>query len=314
MSSMKAVRIHNYGAADQLILEDAPRPTPAEGELLIRVHATAANPFDCAARAGYMSGWYPYSFPLTLGLDVSGVVEEVGDGVEGFAAGEEVWARANPASNGAYAEYVVVAASEVAAKPPSLDHLQAASIPHAGLTAWRMLIDAANVGEGHTVLIHAAAGGVGSLAVQLAKWRGARVIGTASAHNLEFVRELGADQVADYNLTPFEEVVQDVDIVLDTVGGQTQERSWKVLKPGGILLSIVQAPSQETADAHGVRQQFVGAFPPAGGVLRELAALVASGHLRPVVSTVLGLHETPKAHQMLEGRHVRGKLVLRVAD
>jgi NADPH:quinone reductase-like Zn-dependent oxidoreductase len=282
--------------------------------VLIRVYATTVNPFDCAARAGYVSSWYPYSFPLILGLDVSGVVKEVGPGVSDFAPGDEVWARTNPASNGAYAEYVAVAASEVAARPRSLDHLQAAALPHVGLTAWRMLMDAAHVSEGHTVLIHGAAGGVGSFAVQLAKWRGARVIGTASAHNLDLLRELGADEVVDYNSIPFEEVVHDADIVLDTVGGETQERSWRVLKPGGILLSIVQAPSQETADAHNARQQFVVAFPPAGGVLKEIASLVESGHIRPVVSSVLGLQDIRQAHQAVEGRHTRGKLVLKVAD
>jgi NADPH:quinone reductase-like Zn-dependent oxidoreductase len=154
---MKAVRIHNYGGVDQLAIEDVPRPIPAEAELLIRVHATAANPFDCAARAGYVSGYYPYTFPLVLGLDVSSVVEEVGLGVEEFAPGDEVWARANPAHNGAYAEYIAVVASEAAPKPPSLDHLQAAILPHVGLTAWRTLIDAANLSEGRTVLIHGAA-------------------------------------------------------------------------------------------------------------------------------------------------------------
>ena len=245
MSSMKAVRIHTYGSSDQLILEDAPRPTAGEGEVVIRIHATTVNPFDCAARAGYLSGWYPYSFPMILGLDVSGVIEEVGAGVTSFTPGDAVYARTDPALSGAYAEYVAVKASEVAAKPPSLDHLQAAALPHVGLTAWRMLMDAANIAAGQTVLIHAAAGGVGSMAVQLAKSRQAKVIGTASGNNQDFLRELGVDEAIDYSSTRFEDVVNNVDVVLDNVGGETQERSWKVLKTGGILLSIVQPPSEE---------------------------------------------------------------------
>lgn len=313
MTSMKAVRIHAYGDASALTYEDAPRPTAGEGELLIRVHATTANPFDCAARAGYVTGWYAYTFPLILGLDVSGVVEAVGAGVTDFAPGDDVYARADPARNGAYAEYIAVAASEVAAKPASLDHVQAAALPHVGLTAWRMLIDAANVAPGQTVLIHGAAGGVGSVAVQLAKWRGAKVIGTASAHNLDFLRELGVDEAIDYTTTPFEEVVGGVDVVLDTIGGDTQERSWGVLKPGGVLLSIVQPPSEETAAAHGVRQQFVGGFPPAGGPLKEIASLVESGHVKPIVSSILTLQDIQEATAMIEGKHVRGKVVLKVA-
>jgi NADPH:quinone reductase-like Zn-dependent oxidoreductase len=310
---MKAVRIHTYGDASVLTYEDAPCPTVADGELLIRVHATTVNPFDCAARAGYMSGWYAYTLPHILGLDVSGVVEAVGEGVTGFTVGDEVIARPDPARCGAYAEYVAVAASEAAAKPASLDHIQAAALPHAGLTAWRALIDAANVTAGQTVLIHGAAGGVGTVAVQLAKWRGAKVVGTASGNNLDFLRELGVDEAIDYTTTAFEEVVRDVDVVLDTIGGDTQERSWAVLKPGGLLLSLVQPPAEETAAAHGVRQQMVVAYPPAGGALSEMAALVESGHIKPIVATVLALSEIQEAHAMVEGKHVRGKVVLKVA-
>lgn len=314
MTFMKAVRLHAYGDAGVLTYEDTPRPTAGAGEVLIRVYATTVNPFDCAARAGYMSGWYPYTFPLILGLDVSGVVEEVGKGVTNFAPGDAVYARADPAHNGAYAEYITVAAAEVAAKPPALDHLQAAALPHVGLTAWRALIDTANLAPGQTVLIHAAAGGVGSLAVQLAKWRGAKVVGTASGPNLDFLRELGVDEAIDYTTTPFEAVVQDVDVVLDTVGGDTQARSWSVLKRGGLLLSLVQNPSQDTATAHGVRQQMVVAFPPAGDVLSEIATLVKTGHVKPIVSSILTLPEIQKAHALVEGKHTRGKVVLKVAN
>lgn len=313
MSAMKAVRIHNYGDASVLSYENAPQPTAAAGELLIRMVATTANPFDYAARAGYLTGWYAFTFPMTLGLDVSGIVETVGEGVMDFAPGDAVFARADPAKNGAYAEFIALPASEVAPKPASLDHFQAAALPHVGFTAWYALIETGGLAAGQTVLIHGAAGGVGSLAVQLAKWRGATVIGTASAHNLDFLRELGVDEAIDYNVTPFESVVREVDLVLDTVGGDTQARSWGVLKPGGMLISVVQPPSEETAAAHSVRQAFVTAVPPAGETLRILAALVDSGDIKPVVSSVLPLADIQQAHALGEGRHVRGKIVLKVS-
>lgn len=314
MASMNAVRIHVYGDSSVLNYEEAPRPSAGEDEVLIRVYATTVNPFDCAARAGYVTGWYPYTFPLILGLDVSGVVEEVGAGVTNFAPGDEVYARADPARNGAYAEYIAINASDVASKPASLDHLEAASLPHVSVTAWRALIEAANVASGQTVLIHGAAGGVGTLAVQLAKWRGATVLGTASGNNLDLLHELGVDKAINYTTTPFEEVARDVDVVLDTMGGDTQARSWKTLKPGGLLLSLVEAPSQDTADELGVRQQFVGGYPPAGEILSEIASLVHSGHVKPIVSSTLALRDIQKAHALSESRHTRGKLVLKVIE
>jgi NADPH:quinone reductase-like Zn-dependent oxidoreductase len=311
---MKAVRIHTYGPSNLFMLEDVPQPEPGEGEVLIRNYATTVNPFDCAVRAGYLTGYYPYEFPLILGLDVSGVVEAVGAGVKEYSPGDEVWARADPARNGAYAEFISVPVTEVATKPKTLDFVQAAALPHVGLTAWRALVDAANLSAGQTVLIHAAAGGVGSFAVQLAKARGARVIGTASGQNQDFLKELGVDQAIDYTVTQFEDAVHDVDVVLDCVGGDTLERSWGVLKPGGILLSVVQPPSPDTAATYGVRQQFVGGFPPAGPVLEQIAALVDSGQIKPIVAAVHPLHDTANAHNLVEARHTRGKHVLQVVS
>ena len=310
---MKAVRIHAYGGPDVLSYEDAPRPTPADGEVLIRVHATTVNPFDCSVRAGYMSAYFNYNLPLVLGTDVSGVVEEVGPGVTNFSSGDEVYARAGVYRDGANAEFVVAGASDVAAKPRSQDHICSAALPHAVLTAWQALVVAAGVAPGQTVLIHAAAGGVGHLAVQLAKLRDARVIGTASV-NLDLLQELAVDEAIDYSTTAFEEVVHDVDVVLDLVGGETQQRSWSVLKPGGILISTVEAPSEEMAAAHGVRQHFVFSTPPIGETLTEVAALVDAGQIRPVVSTVLPLEEIRTAHEQIEGKHTRGKIVLTVAE
>jgi len=312
MTTMKAVRIHTYGGPDVLAYEDAPRPTAGDGEVLIRVYATTVNPFDCAVRAGYMDGYFHYNLPLVLGTDVSGVIEAVGAGVTAFSPGDAVYARAGVFRDGANAEYVVAFASEVAAKPPSLDHLHAAALPHATLTAWQALIEMAQLSAGQTVLIHGAAGGVGHIAVQLAHWRGAKVIGTAST-NLDVLRELKVEEAIDYTKTPFESVARDVDVVLDTVGGDVQARSYAVLKPGGLLLSTIQPPSEETAQAHGVRAQYVNASPPVGKTLTEVAGLVASGHIKPMVSAVLPLSETRRAHEMIEGKHTRGKIVLQVA-
>jgi NADPH:quinone reductase-like Zn-dependent oxidoreductase len=314
MTSMKAVRIHSYGGTEVLRYEESSVPATGKDEVLIRVHASAVNPFDCAVRAGYVTAWYNYPFPLVPGLDISGVVADIGADVKTFASGDAVYARADLGRLGAYAEYVVVNATEVAAKPKSLDYTQAAAIPHVALTAWRALIDAASLAKGQRVLIHGAAGGVGSIAVQLAKWRGAEVIGTASRNNLDFLRELGVDQVIDYASSRFEDTVKNVDAVLDTVGGETQERTWSVLKPGGILLSVVQPPSEETAAARGVRQQLVGAYPPAAPVLAEIATLVESGKVKPVISTILPLQEIQRAHAQSETRHTRGKIVLQVMN
>lgn len=310
---MKAVRINGYGSTDVLTYEDAPQPITGEQEVLIKVHATSVNPFDCAARAGYLAGWYQYSFPHVLGLDVSGEVVQVGSAVTGFAVGDAVWARADPARNGAYAQFIAVSASEVAKKPASLGHANAAALPHAAVTTWRALVDAAALSKGQTVLIHAAAGGVGTFAVQFAKSLGAQVIGTASTHNLGYLNELGADSVIDYTTTAFEKAVQNVDVVLDLVGGDTQDRSWGVLKPNGILLSVVQQPSAEMAETHHVRQAFVGGYPPAGKILEHTAGLVESGKIKPYVSATFPLHEIRKAHASVETRHTRGKCVVTVA-
>ena len=314
MENMKAVRVHNYGGPEVLRFEDAPRPTPGSGELLIRVHAAAVNPADWKARAGYLKDYIPLPLPFIPGWDVSGVVETVGSGVTKFKKGDEVYARPDVArnGNGAYAEYTVVKETETAFKPKSIDHIQAAAIPVVALTAWQALFDTAALNAGQKILIHGAAGGVGSFAVQLAKWKGAHVIGTASARNQAFLRELGVDEPIDYEKTRFEEVVHDVDVVLDTIGGDIQKRSWKVLKKGGILVSIVAPPSAEEAAKNGVRSASISAQPSASQ-LAEIAKLVDSGQLKPIVETVLPLSEARHAHELSQRGHARGKIVLKVA-
>lgn len=310
---MKAVRIHSYGGPEVLSYEEAPRPSIGADEVLIRVHAAAINPVDWKVREGYLQGFIDYQLPVTLGWDVSGVVEEVGEAVTDLRVGDEVYARPDIARDGAYAEYLAARASEVALKPRSLDHVAAAAVPLAALTAWAALFDAADLQPGQTVLIHAAAGGVGSFAVQLAKWKGARVIGTASGANHDLVRELGADEVIDYTTTRFEQAVRDVDVVFDTVGGDTLARSWGVLKRGGFLVGVVEPPDQATAAAHGVRSAHVF-IQPDKAKLTKLAELIDAGVVRPQVSTVLPLAEARRAHELSQTGHTRGKIVLRVAE
>ena len=312
MSTMNAVRIHSYGTSDVLTYEEAPRPVPGEGEALIRVHATTVNPFDIAVRSGYMADYFNYSLPLILGTDVSGVVEEMGPGTNSFSPGDAVYSRTGVYRDGTYAEYAIANAGEIAAKPQSLDHVHAAAIPHVALTAWQALYELAHLSEGQTVLIHGAAGGVGHIAVQLAKLRGAKVIGTASV-NIDLLDSLGVDQAINYAETPFEDVVEGVDVVLDTMGGDTQARSWSTLKRGGILVSTVEAPSEDIAAEHGVRQAMVLTAPPVADTLTKLAELVGAGQIQPVVSNVLPLEQAKQAQQIVEGKHARGKIVLQVA-
>jgi NADPH:quinone reductase-like Zn-dependent oxidoreductase len=314
MENMKAVRVHNYGGPEVLRFEDAPRPTPGSDELLVKVHAASVNPIDWKVRAGYMKDFIPLPLPFIPGWDVSGVVEALGSGVTKFKKGDEVYSRPDVArkGEGAYAEYVVVKESETALKPKSIDHIHAAAIPVGAVTAWRALFDTAGLKKDQSVLIHGAAGGVGSFAVQLAKWRGAHVIGTASARNQAFLRELGVDEPIDYEKTRFEDAVHDVDVVFDPIGGDTQKRSWQTLKKGGILVSIVAPPSNDEAAKHGVRSAFLSAQ---GGssLLGELATLVDSGIIKPMVETVLPLSEARHAHELNETGHARGKIVLKVA-
>jgi len=310
---MKAVRIHAYGGPDVLHYEDAPRPEPGPDEVLVRVHATTVNPFDCALRAGYLAGYFQPSFPLVPGTDVAGTIEALGPGANTFALGASVYGRGGVSRDGTNAEYAVLPVSDVAATPASLDHAQAAALPHVALTAWQALFELAALAPGQTVLIHGAAGGVGHVATQLAKWRGAKVIGTASK-NIDFLRELPVDHIINYATTPFESEAHDVDVVLDIIGGDTQERSWKTLKKGGILVSTVQPPSQETAESYGVRQAMVYANPPIGKTLTELGALVDAGTVRPHVSGTFPLSEVGRVHNMIEGKHTRGKLILQAMD
>ncbi|MBI2298532.1 MAG: NADP-dependent oxidoreductase [Armatimonadetes bacterium] len=308
---MRAVRIHEYGGPEVLRYEKVPRPRRNRGELLVRVRACGVNPVDWKVRAGMTRSWLALELPLTLGWDLAGTVEDVGCDANGFAEGDEVFAYTGVRNPGVYSEYAALDADIAARKPTSLDHAHAAAVPLAGLTAWQALFDHAGLQEGQTVLIHAAAGGVGHFAVQLARWKGARVIGTGSAHNEGFVRAIGADQFVDYPNQRFEDVARDVDAVFDTVGGETRERSWGVLKRGGFLVSICGRPTDEEAAAHGVRAKGFLVKPDARE-LYDLAALIDDGYVRVEVSSAYPLAEAGRAHAESETGHVRGKIALMV--
>lgn len=313
MSMMKAVRIHAYGGPEVLTYEEAPMPVAGADEVLVRVHAASVNPFDWKVRRGYLAAYFNHALPLILGWDVSGVVEAVGSEVTSVAPGDAVFGQADITRDGAYAEYIAVKAALVVPKPAGISHAQAAALPLAANAAWRCLVDSANIASGQSVLIHGGAGGVGTFAVQLAKWRGAHVIATASANNLDFLRELGADEVIDYNATRFEEAAPAVDLVIDTIGGETQQRSWNICRSGGMLLSLVEAPSADEGAARGVRHELVGAYPDPG-ILAQLAGLVNDGTIRSIISATYPLHELPQAHMQSESLHTRGKLVIQVVE
>lgn len=308
--TMRAVRFHGFGGPEVLVLEEVERPRPGPGEVLVAVQAASVNPIDWKIRDGSARTLAP-DLPRIPGFDVAGVVAEVGADVERLKVGEAVYGYLSLSRGGAYAEYVVAPQGELAPKPEGLDFVAAAAVPLAALTAWQALIETAGLEEGQTVLVHAAAGGVGHFAVQIAKARGAKVIATASAANHEFLRGLGADVVIDYRTQRFEEHVRDVDIVLDPLGGDTRTRSYGVLKPGGFLVSIVGAPPPAELSEHGLRGAGILVRPDAQG-LEQLGELIAFGALRPEVSLVLPLSEAAQAHARSQEGHTRGKIVLAV--
>lgn len=309
---MKAVRIHEYGGPEVVRYEYAPDPEPGTGEVLVRAHAAGVNPVDWKTRSGGgQAKKIGEQFPLVLGWDLSGTVEQVGPEADSWTAGDEVFGLVRfPQPGATFAEYVAAPARELAAKPQALTHVEAAAVPLAALTAWQALFEAGGLGPGQTVLVHAAAGGVGHLAVQLARWKGARAVGTASGRNADFLRSLGAEPV-DYSKERFEDVVSDANVVLDALGGDVMERSLLALRKGGILVSIRDEPSREKLEEHGVRAQRV-LVRPEGRQLAEIAALIEAGEVRPGVDAEFPLSEVNEAFALSEAGHTRGKIVLRV--
>ena len=308
MTTMRAVRQDVLGGPEVLTEVEVERPAPGLSQVLVRVHGAGVNPTDWQHRAAGNL----LEPPFTLGWDVSGVVEETGFGVTIFKPGDEVFGMLPyPHGVGSHAEYAVGPARAFAAKPAAIDHVQAGAIPLAGLTAWQALVDTAHLTAGQRVLIHAAAGGVGHLAVQIAKARGAHVIGTASAVNHGLVRRLGADEVIDYRSEDFESVVSGVDVVLDPVGGDYPARSLRALRPGGTLVSLQPLPTAVLSAAAALDIRAAAMLVEADHAgMAALADLVTAGKLWPVVAGTFPISQAAKAHEIGETGHVAGKLVL----
>ena len=309
---MKAARVHQFGGPEVIAFEEVARPLPGKGQVLVRVQAAGVGPWDAWVRAG--KSVIAHSLPLTLGSDLSGSVVEVGQSVTDFQAGDEVFGLTNAEFTGAYAEYAIAEAGMIAAKPHRLSHIEAASVPVVASTAWQMVFDYGQVEAGKRVLVHGAAGNVGAYAVQLAKRAGAEVIATAFPRDLEYVRNLGADQVIDAKTKRFEAEVENIDVVLDTVGGESQERSFEILKPGGVLVSSVSPPDQRKCEQRQIKGVFFLVAVTTQG-LTQIASLFDSRQLTTDVGEVLPLAEARRAHEMLAGQpHKRGKIVLVAAE
>lgn len=307
---MKAARILRFGPPNVITEVDLPRPKPAPGQLLVRVKAAGVGNWDALIRKGEVQ---LQPLPLTLGSELAGTVEGIGADVLGFTVGDEVYGATNELFSGAYAEYALPSAKMIAPKPKRLNFIEAASAPIVTVTAWQMLFEYAGVTAGQTVLVHGAAGNVGAYAVQLAKWAGLYVVATAASADLDYVRALGADAVVDYKKERFEDSAIGVDVVLDTVGGETQLRSAGVLRPGGILVSIVSAVPEPIQKQFGIRAAYFY-VDVSTTRLKRITDLFDSGKLVTEVGTVLPLEEARTAHEMLGGaRHKRGKIVLSVA-
>jgi NADPH:quinone reductase-like Zn-dependent oxidoreductase len=308
-STMRAISQDVLGGPEVLRLVEVDRPEPGLSEILVRVHAAGLNPADWKHRAHSIFLGPP---PFVLGWDVSGVVEATGFGVTLFKPGDEVFGMLSfPRGAGSHAEYVTGPARAFAAKPGNVSHMQAAALPLAALTGWQALADTAQLSAGQRVLIHAAAGGVGHLAVQLAKARGAYVIGTASAANHDLLRSLGADELIDYHAADFAEVVTDADVVLDTVSGDYPARSLRTMRPGGVLICLLPFPAEVATEAarRGVRTEAMLVEADRGG-MTAIADLVTQEKLRPVIAGTFPLADAAKAHELGDSGHVAGKLVL----
>jgi len=310
---VKAIRLHGRGGPEQLFFEDAPEPEARAGDVLVRVYATGITPAELTWDETYQHADGTPRIPSIPGHEVSGVVESVTGAAGDFHRGDEVYGLADFPRDGAAAEFVAVRAVNLATKPRSITHTQAASLPLSALTAWQALFEHVQLVPGQSVLIHGGAGGVGSLAVQLAHWRGLRVIATASSRDVAFVRSLGADDAIDYHAERFEEKARDVDMVLDTIGGDTRERSWRVLRKGGVLVSLVSPIPPGVADQHGARGLF---FIVNGNraQLDRISALVDEGKLKPIIAEVFPLARAREAFEYGAGSHSPGKIILEVND
>lgn len=306
---MKAAIIKEYGK--QVEIADVPHPELLVDSVLIEVHAASVNPIDNLVRSGYMKDMMPISFPYTMGYDVSGVVLEVGDKVSKFKKGDEVYSRINQMQAGTIAEYALVKEEDLALKPSNISHEEAASIPLVGLTAWQALVTKGNLKKGQKVLIHAGSGGVGTLAIQIAKHLGAEVATTTSAVNSEMVKNLGADVVIDYKTQKFEEELSDYDLVFDLMGGEIMKNSFKILKKGGCLVSIKGQDTEGLAEQYGVRFDAFFMW-PSGEMLSQLGKLISDGVLKPIIDRSYSIEQTQEAYDYLQTGRAKGKIVIQV--
>ncbi len=305
---MKAIRIHQFGDANTLQLEDIPNLTIGDDQVLVRVRAAGVNPIDWKIRQGYMKDVMQTKFPLTLGQDFAGEVVDKGKSVTQFAKGDRVFGFAQ----GTYAEIAAAPASTVAKIPDGVDFATAAALPTAGLTALQIIRDFVQAKAGMTILIHGAAGGVGSFASQIAKNKGARVIGTATGEDIEYLKSIGVDEVIDYKRERFEDKVHGVDAVVDLVGEDTAARSYGVVKRGGVLVSTVQAPDEAAAQRAGIRAERI-VMKRNSADLAELAQLVAKGAVKPRMDQTLSLNQAKEAQELSEKGKTEGKVILKVA-
>jgi len=306
---MKAAVIREYEI--EVEIAEIPKPEILADSVLIEVHAASVNPVDNLIRAGYLKEMMPISFPFIMGFDVSGTVVEVGDQVTKFKQGDEVFSRPNSMQAGTIAEYSLVKEAEIALKPSNISHAEAASIPLAGLTAWQALVTKGNLQKGQKVLIHAGSGGVGTLAIQMAKHLGAHVATTSSAANFDLVKHLGADTPIDYKTQTFEDELSDYDLVLDAMGGEIMERSFRVLKKGGTLISIKGQDTNGLAEKYGVRFEAFFMW-SSGEMLDELARLMSDGILKPVIDRSYSIDQTQEAYDFLQSGRAKGKVVIKV--
>ena len=308
---MKAARIHAYGTIADILIEDMPDPEPGLDDVLIRVEAAALNPLENKLIAGYLKGFFPLAFPYTLGTDLAGTVVATGRLVATVKPGDRVIARTDPTVGGAFAELAAVPARLVVPVPRNVPLASLAGLPTAAASAWQALFEAAAIQPGQSVLVHAGAGGVGSFAVQLARLAGADVTATASAANLDLVRSLGAEEVIDYRSQDFATVVKAVDLVIDTIGGETLERSLGIIRPGGKLVGLSAPFDTEAAKARGIDAQFLFHQSDAGR-LAAVAALVAEGRLQSIIGKEFALSDTALALRLLSKGGARGKTLLRL--
>ncbi len=312
-SFMKAIVIDQYGGIEELKERDVERPEINDDQVLLEIHATSINPIDWKLREGYLKEMLPFEFPIILGWDAAGIIAETGSNVSTFKVGDRVFTRPLTTRQGTYAEYVPVEEHLLAKMPESMSFEEGAAIPLTGLTAWEGLVEIAGVKKGDKVLVHAGAGGVGTFAIQIAKSFGAYVATTASAKNKELLESLGADQVIDYKNEDFSEILQDFDIVLDTMGGEIRQKSFGVLKKKGKLVSTVEPPSEGEEEKYDVE---IGYFflEPDGEKLQKLADLYESGQLKAIIGETFEFTEKglKSAHKRSETHHAQGKLVIQV--